>query len=521
MNVLWQNKLALAYLTLLILGWFGLFWPSLVQMESVWRGSDTYTHAYAVPFIIAWLLATSPQQLQGGPAADWRLSLLLLPVLLFWIIGYATDIAAVGQLSAVLALQAILISWLGLPLAKQLKFPIFYLIFLLPFGEELHPLLQNITADLTMIFLNLSQIPAFREGLYITTPVGNFEVAVACSGLRFLIASLAIGTLFAHLSFISIYRQLLFMVVLVIVSIIANGIRAFFLIFIAEKSNMAYGFGADHYVYGWVVFGLVLLLMFYLGGKFSDMPAQKADQEEQEGQAALSTTAATTAPTTAPATASPVSTVTSSQQWIKQCSVVLVLFAAFFGWSRSLPLLVPPTQPPAALASAAQAGQHSIWSQSIALSHGAEAASNWGIYFPHSLRSSLLRLPNGAEVYRAEFGHRQQQGELVNWSNQLFNGKHWTIVSQQTITLADQPARLLELSSLQGQRRLVLFWYQVADRRDFRTLPIKLAQLQALMTADTRPAHINAVSVLTTNALDDRAQLRTIAEQLLQQGSLP
>jgi exosortase A len=526
MNVLWQNKIALAHLSLLIVGWFGLFWPSLVQMEAVWRGSDTYTHAYAVPFIIAWLLATSPQRLQGKPTADWRLSLLLLPVLLLWMVGYAADIAAVGQLSAVLALQAILISWLGLPLAKQLKFPIFYLIFLLPFGEELHPLLQNITADLTMIFLHLTSIPAFREGLYITTPVGNFEVAVACSGLRFLIASLAIGTLFAHLSFISIYRQVLFMVVLVIVSIIANGIRAFFLIFIAEKSNMAYGFGADHYVYGWVVFGLVLLLMFYLGGKFSDMPAQKADQEEQveqEGQAALCTTA--------PATASPVSTVTPSQPWSKQCGLVLVFFAVFFGWSRSLPLLVPPTEPPAALASGDQAQQQSIWSQSIALNHQPESTpqqsfaqgptSNWGIYFPHSLRSSLLRLPNGAEVYRAEFGHRQQQGELVNWSNQLFNGKQWTIVSQQTIRLAEQPARLLELSSLQGQRRLVLFWYQVAERRDVLTLPIKLAQLQALMTADTRPAQINAVSMLTTNALNDQAQLLTIAEQLLQQDPLP
>ena len=90
-------------------------------------------------------------------------------------------------------------------------------------------------------------------------------MAVACSGLRFLITSLAIGTLYAHLTYQSFWRQLLFLVALILFSVLANGLRAFLLIYVAEKSNMAYGFGDDHYIYGWLVFGLVLLLMFKPG----------------------------------------------------------------------------------------------------------------------------------------------------------------------------------------------------------------------------------------------------------------
>jgi exosortase len=87
-------------------------------------------------------------------------------------------------------------------------FPIFYLIFMVPFGEALNPPLQDITAILSVAMLQWSGIPVFREGLYLATPIGQFEVAVACSGLRFLIASVAIGTLFCYLTYRTWYKLL-------------------------------------------------------------------------------------------------------------------------------------------------------------------------------------------------------------------------------------------------------------------------------------------------------------------------
>jgi exosortase A len=494
MNILWQDKTALARLLLLLAAWLVLFWPSLVTMEAVWRGSDTYTHAYAVPLIILWLLSTSQQPLSGQPRADWRLSLLLLPLLLLWLVGYAAEVAALSQLMAVLALQLLLLSWLGFKLAWQLKFPIFYLIFLLPFGEELHPMLQDITADLTVFFLQLSTIPVFREGLYISTPVGHFEVAVACSGLRFLIASLAIGTLFAHLTFISFRRQCLFLLALLLVSVLANGLRAFVLIVIAEQTNMAYGFGDDHYIYGWLVFGLVLLLMFYLGGRFSDFPATTAS--DQQPAESLTTTHTTQTATTPPATA-----------WL-HATLSLSLFALFWFWGQQLPLQSAPATPAAALQWPGSEPQH-------------DSNNDWGIYFPHSQRQSLLRLPAQLALFRAEFGHRQSTGELIGWANRLYNQKRWTQTASRPLQLGLVNARFTELKSLSGETRLLIHWYQVGNFSGHHDLAIKLAQLRALLSADPELGQINAVSVLVTDAAADESRLLQLAAQLAATPALP
>jgi exosortase A len=497
MKVLWQDKSALALLTMLLAAWLWVFWPSLSAMEAVWRGSDTYTHAYAVPLIIGWLLLTSPQQLQSAPQADWRLSLLLLPILLVWLLGYAADVAAVSQLAAVLALQLIFISWLGFKLAWQLKFPIFYLIFLLPFGEELHPLLQEITADLSVFFLQISSVPVFREGLYITTPVGHFEVAVACSGLRFLIASLAIGTLFAHLTFQSFQRQVLFLIGLVVVSVLANGLRAFVLIWIAEKSNMAYGFGDDHYVYGWLVFALVLMLMFYLGGKFSDFPPRAVE------------------PTNAITTEHSVQKHGSQAQrpsWVagaKQTAVTLCLFLIVGVWSQSFGLQTVPASPIATL----------TWPDAI--EQASRRDGDWGIYFPDNQRHSLLKLPDQAQLYRAEFAHRQSTGELVGWSNQLFNPKIWTVADTKTLSLAGFDAQQLTLKNLSGQTRLLLYWYRVGDDKSTKHLEIKWAQLQAILKADPSFGQINAVLVSVDKNRDAQARLVELATRLADKESLP
>jgi exosortase A len=496
MKILWQDKSALALLLLMLASWLLVFWPSLVAMEAVWRGSDTYTHAYAVPFIILWLLTTSQQQLSERPTADWRLSLLLLPLLLLWIVGYAAEVAALSQLAAVLALQLLLISWLGLKLAWQLKFPIFYLIFLLPFGEELHPMLQDITADLTVFFLQLSSIPVFREGLYISTPVGHFEVAVACSGLRFLIASLAIGTLFAHLTFQSFRRQCLFMLALILVSVLANGLRAFVLILIAEQTNMAYGFGDDHYIYGWLVFGLVLLLMFYLGGKFTDFPASAAS-DQNATDSLVSADAATSAQLTP-----------TQPKGCLHAALSISLCGLFWYWSQQLPIQQAPAAPAAALQ----------WSGSISQS---DSSNNWGIHFPHSQRQTLLSLPEHLSLFRAEFGHRQSEGELIGWANRLYHSKYWTETASRPLQLGAIQARLTVLKSLSGETRLLIHWYQVGRFSGYSELNVKLAQLQALLSTDTRPGQINAVSVLVTNQAVDEARLVQVATELAATPALP
>jgi EpsI family protein len=151
-----------------------------------------------------------------------------------------------------------------------LAFPIFYAFFLVPFGEELVPPLQTLTARMSMALLDLTGVPAHIEGIFISTPSGLFRVAEACSGVRFLVAMAALSALAANLCFRSWRRQLPFVAFALAVSVLANGARAFGTIYIAWKTDNEVAVGIDHLVYGWIFFAIVIALIAAGAWRFFD-----------------------------------------------------------------------------------------------------------------------------------------------------------------------------------------------------------------------------------------------------------
>jgi exosortase len=100
------------------------------------------------------------------------------------------------------------------------------MLFLVPFGDELIPALQTVTARIVMVLLHLAGIPATLDGVFITVPAGYFKVAEACSGVKFLIAMIAYGVLVCQVCFRSWPRRVAFMALSLVVPILANGVRA-------------------------------------------------------------------------------------------------------------------------------------------------------------------------------------------------------------------------------------------------------------------------------------------------------
>src|SRR5437016_3575806 len=88
-----------------------------------------------------------------------------------------------------------------------------------------------------------------------------------------LIASFSVGVLFACLSYRRPWKRLLFAARSIIVPIIANGFRAYLIVMIAHLSDNRLAHGIDHFIYGWVFFGLVMLLLFWIGSFWRDLDA--------------------------------------------------------------------------------------------------------------------------------------------------------------------------------------------------------------------------------------------------------
>lgn len=245
-----------------LIAWFGGDWA---DMADQWWNSSTYNHILLVPPIVGWLVWQRKDELvKLVPCAWWPGLLIVTGALLLWLLGALSGLNLARQLGAVAVLQGVVITLLGPRVSAGLTFPLAYMLFLVPFGEELVPMLQMVTAKLTISLTHLSGVPAVIDGVFIDTPVGLFEVAEACSGVKFLIAMVSLATLVAQVCFKSWPRRIAFMAVAVVLPVLANGVRAWGTIYIAQSQGVEFAEGFDHIFYGWIFFALVMAVL--LGG---------------------------------------------------------------------------------------------------------------------------------------------------------------------------------------------------------------------------------------------------------------
>lgn len=263
------TRLGLAWLALI-----ACFHTDWAAMAGQWWNSSTYTHILVVPAIVAWLIWTrAPQLKRLSPRAWWPGLLFFAGASLLWLLGQLAGFSLASQAGAVAILIAAALALLGPKVGAGLAFPLAYMAFLVPFGDELVPALQMITAKLTIALVGLSGIRAVIDGVFIQTPAGLFEVAEACSGVKFLIAMVAFGVLVAGVCFRSWPRRVAFMALAVILPILANGVRAWGTIFVAQYVGAERATGFDHLIYGWIFFAVVMVVTLALAWRFFDRPA--------------------------------------------------------------------------------------------------------------------------------------------------------------------------------------------------------------------------------------------------------
>ena len=264
-------RIALPALLLVLLTILVLYRDTAIGMVTIWYRSETFAHAFVVPPIVLWLIWRRRQELAllvPKPSA-WVL-VPIAGVALLWLLGDLVAINAVTQLAFTALLVLAVPAVLGLQVALAIAFPLAFLFFAVPIGEFMLPQLMDWTANFTILALRMSGVPVYQEGLQFVIPSGSWSVVEACSGVRYLIASLTVGTLFAYLNYQSTKRRVLFIIVSILVPIVANWMRAYMIVMLAYLSGNKLAVGVDHIIYGWVFFGIVIMLMFVIGARWSE-----------------------------------------------------------------------------------------------------------------------------------------------------------------------------------------------------------------------------------------------------------
>tara|TARA_Y100000815_G_scaffold86469_2_gene75206 strand:+ start:479 stop:1408 length:930 start_codon:yes stop_codon:yes gene_type:complete len=246
-------------------------------MAHQWWNIDTYSHILLVPPIIAWLGWIRRDELARAGLRGWWPGLAWLVLgLAVWFVGREIAINTIAQGGAVMGLQGAVLALWGLRAGLVLAFPLAYAFVLVPFGDEIIPPLQMVTAEIATALTRSSGIETVASGILIDTPAGLFIVAEECSGVKFLVAMLALGLLVAHTCFASWNRRAWFLIACVVVPIIANGIRAWATIFLAQYVGAEAAGGFDHIVYGWFFFALVLALVLGVAWRWFEREPEEA-----------------------------------------------------------------------------------------------------------------------------------------------------------------------------------------------------------------------------------------------------
>lgn len=275
------------YFPLVILTLIYLF-IALTQLpiiENIWIYSfddGTYSHAYLIPIIsiyLYWILFN-----EGKLQFSNKLNPLCIVITI--VCAYALSTFSLAQFpfgyrtTLVLFLTSI-IAIIFKPTLKVL-FPSLFLIFLIPVWGALTSTLQNISTDAVTIIMGYTGIPTYVEGNIITIPPGVFEIAGGCSGLRYLLVSLAISSLFIFLNIKKASHGALFLCIAVLGALLTNWIRITGLIVIGNYTNMESSLMADHNSFGWYLYIPFMVSLFYFGQRFVTVGETNAKKQNPQ-----------------------------------------------------------------------------------------------------------------------------------------------------------------------------------------------------------------------------------------------
>jgi exosortase A len=271
----WRRSCILlcCYLLLLVL----LYRPTIVAMVSLWRTS-TFAHGFLVIPISAYLVWTRRKSLALlKPIPTFYALPFLALFALAWLLGQLTATGVLQQFCLVAMTIVSIWGVLGTVVARALLLPLVFLMFAVPLGEGLIPKLQDFSAWFAVKMLDFSRVPVLLEGRFISVPSGRWEVAEACSGIRYLTSSIAIGFLYAGLMYRSWIRRIGFLLASAVVPILANGLRVYGIILLAYLSGNRIAAGVDHLLYGWLFFTIVMILLLRVGFWWREKPQGEVD----------------------------------------------------------------------------------------------------------------------------------------------------------------------------------------------------------------------------------------------------
>lgn len=246
---------------------------SYASIVELWNTNASFSHGFLIVPICLWLAWRKRAELSCVPwQASWGGVVVVAGLVALWVVARGAGVRGVEDFAVVALVPGLVLALLGPAATRVLAFPLAFLLLAIPVGHVLVPTLMQFTADIATAALRVSGVPVHRTNMFISIPAGDFEVARACSGLNYFLTGLALGLLYAYLTYASWRKRLACVAAFIVLPVLANGLRVYLTILAAHLTDMRYGPGAEHVLFGKVFFIVVVFAMFWIGQRWRDPP---------------------------------------------------------------------------------------------------------------------------------------------------------------------------------------------------------------------------------------------------------
>lgn len=238
-----------------------------------------YSHGFLIPFVTAYLIWQKREQLCELQPKSSKLGFaFIIFAILTHVFGTAVYVFSISGFSIWFLVLGIALWLYGREITKAIIIPLFFLLFMFPLPSAIITMisfpLKVLVAKAGVKIASMIGIPLLLEGFVITIPQGDLLVGNPCSGLRSLIAFMAMGALFAYFSHMSNIKKIVLFSLSIPIAIASNLVRVPILIYWSYRWGLESA-APDTMVHtgsGFVVFILGILLLIaaqrLLGGTF-------------------------------------------------------------------------------------------------------------------------------------------------------------------------------------------------------------------------------------------------------------
>lgn len=266
-----------------------LFWPTLAQLLAVWDADPSYSHGYLIAPIslwLAWRIAARSPAPTDGAVQIGVLAILAGLLIHFPAVVLRSPLLDFAALAFIL--RGVAVGLGGPAWASRFWFPILFLFFMFPLPQTWTAFaalwLQDTVAASTAGFLDWFFV-VYRQGttIQIAGVAAPLVVAEECSGLRQIVAFVALGALLAHLGLRTWAGSFVLLLAAVPVAIAANVLRVLGMALMARWLGLDWLEGWSHHLPAALTFplGLALYLLVYQFVVRLEGPAPAASEAEQ------------------------------------------------------------------------------------------------------------------------------------------------------------------------------------------------------------------------------------------------